>query len=339
MAEKCILESAIGETRAVVTLKNKPVEFYIRRWSEAGQARAGDVFSGRITSVDKVLMAAFIDLGDGGAAGLLRFTMTPNAPRLTEGQMVRVQILRDAEPGKGPLVQFMELSDAKKPGPEKITSLEDTIKSRFPDIEVSEGRVDGIEHSAETEVPIPGGGYAYVEQTRAGTMIDIDTAGGQKTKVSISAAKEIAAHIRLRGIGGLIVIDFPNFRKKKDRADVWQTLKDCLENDPNITKIAPFSRFDVVELTRSRNGPSIAQIINTTAGIPSTETIALAGLRQLEKEARVDGGAKLVLQLPKNAYDWLESDRIGWREPLSDRIGSRYRLEIGNEMQVFKDET
>ena len=46
---------------------------------------------------------------------------------------------------------------------------------------------------------------------------------------------------------------FINFRKKKDRADVWQTLKDCLDNDPNATKIAPFSRFDTVELECSRN--------------------------------------------------------------------------------------
>lgn len=335
MAEKCLIEHAIGETRAVILNKNKPVEFHLRRWSDANKPRAGDIFSGRIAQIDKALMAAFIDLGDKGPHGMLRFTMTSNAPRFTEGQMIRVKILRDAEPGKGPLVAFVESSDVKQPAAESQGTLVDEISARFPGISISEGVVSGMSHAADIEVAVPGGGYFYIEQTRAGTMIDIDTAGGQKMKVSIAAAKAIAHQLRLRGIGGLIVIDFPNFRKKKDRADVWQTLKDCLDNDPNTTKIAPFSRFDTVELTRSRTGLSIGQVLSSNPG----ETAALAGLRRLEKEARIQGGAKFVLQLPKNAYDWLESDKIEWRPALSDRIGNRYRIEIGDKTDIYKDET
>jgi len=333
VVKACVIENAIGETRAAVYAKNKPVEYYLRRWSDANKPRAKDIFSGRIKSVDKQLMAAFVDLGV-GPPGMMRFAMTPNAPRFVEGQMVRVRIYRESEPGKGPLLEYFEPSEAKKPSGEKIGTLSDYIGARFPGIEITEGVVDGIEFVADTEVPIPGGGYFYIEQTRAGTMIDIDTAGGQKTKVSIAAARAITSQLRLRGIGGLVLIDFPNFRNKKDRADVWQTLSDCLGNDPNITKIAPFSRFDTVELTRARTGPSISQILRANPD----ETMALAGVRQLEKEARVDGGAKLVLQLPKNAYDWLESDVIGWRNAMSERIGSRFQLEIGEKTEVFKDD-
>ncbi|NNC36735.1 MAG: ribonuclease E/G [Acidimicrobiales bacterium] len=337
MANKCTIEHAIGETRAAILYKNKPVEYHLRRWSDEGLPRAGDIFAGRVTKVDKQLMAAFVDLG-AGEPGLLRFAMTPNAPRLTEGQMILVRIVRDAEAHKGPLVEFTAKSEVDKPGPQKTGTLDEFIAARFPGISIEEGPVDGIDYVTDTEVALKNGGFIYIEHTRAGTMIDIDTAGGQKTKVSIAAAKEIASQLRLRGIGGLIVIDFPNFRKKKDRADVWQTLQDCLNNDPNITKIAPFSRFDTVEMTRSKSGLTIGQIMLDASGEPSVETLALRGLRRLEKEARVDGGARLVLQLPQKAYDWLQSGVILWEQPLAERIGARFKLVSGDKLDVFKDE-
>lgn len=338
MADTCTIEYAIGETRAAVTHKGKIVEYHLRRWSDEGSPRAGDIFAGRVSKVDGQLMAAFIDLGAGGQPGLMRFAMTPNAPRITEGQMIRVRIARDAEPNKGPLVEYTGKSDADKPGSEKTGSLEDFLTSRYPDIKIETGPVDGIDYISDTEVALKDGGYIYIEQTRAGSMIDIDTAGGQKTKVSMAAARDIAAQLRLRGIGGLVVIDFPNFRKKKDRSDVWQTLQDCLNNDPNITKIAPFSRFDTVELTRSRSGLTIGQIVLDKYGEPSAETVAIKGLRRLEKEARIDGGARLVLQLPKKAYDCLQAGTILWEQPLSERIGARFKLVVGDKFDVFKDE-
>jgi Ribonuclease G/E len=340
MAEKCILEKAIGETRAAVITNGKPIEFHLRRWSDEGRPRAGDVFSGRIRSVDNGLMAAFLDLGlgdDKAVTGMLRFSLAPNAPKFVEGQMVRVEIIREAEKDKGPLVMFKELSDSAKPGPETVSSLEDMISKRFPNIKFENGEVGGVDYASEAEIALSGGGYIYIEHTRAATMIDIDTAGGQKTKVSIAAAKEIASQIRLRGIGGLILIDFPNFRKKKDRADVWQTLKDCIDNDINLVKIGHFSRFDTVELTRSRSGPTITQITNDRFGNPTPETTALSGLRRIEKEARVDGGAKLVLQLPEPALDWLNADTINWQQALSEKIGKRYRVVSGTGVDVYKD--
>ena len=333
----CTIEHAIGETRAAIHHKGKDVEYHLRRWSDEGVPRAGDIFSGRVTKVDSQLMAAFIDLGAGDQPGLMRFSMTPNAPRLSEGQMVRVRIVRDAEPNKGPLVEFTDISDAEKPGAEKTGRLEDFIASRYPNIKIDQGLVGGIDYVSDTEVALKVGGYIYIEHTRAGTMIDIDTAGGQKTKVSIAAAREIAAQLRLRGIGGLVVIDFPNFRKKKDRSDVWQTLQDCLHSDPNITKIAPFSRFDTVELTRSKSGLTIGQIMLDKFGEPSAETMALKGLRRLEKEARVDGGARLVLQLPQKAFEWLQSGVIAWEQALSERIGARFKVVSGDKLDVFKD--
>lgn len=338
MADICRIEKAVGETRACVMHKKQVIEFFVRRWSGLNTPQVGDQFSGRVQRIENGMMAAFVDLGPhSGPAGLLRFTMSPGAPRLVEGQMLQVKILREAEPGKGPLLGFVAESNAKSPQKETSVSLEDMIKARYPNVVTEEGEVSGISWAAEEEVALKTGGYIYIEHTRAATMIDVDTAGGQKTKVSIEAAKEVARQIRLRGIGGLVLIDFPNFRKKKDRADVWQTLSDGFNSDPNTVKIGPFSRFDTVELVRSRSSQTISQILLGQDGLPTPETMALKGLRRLTKEARIDGGAKLVLELPKAAYEWLGAGHIDWETALIETMGARYRVCEADSLDVYKD--
>ena len=338
MAKLCRIENAIGEERAAVIAHKRDIEYYVRRWSAQGLARKGEVFSARVKRIEKDLMAAFVDMGN-GESGLLRFTMAPNAPRLVEGAMVRVEVLREAETGKSPFVRFIEPSDAAKPAKEKTISLKDAISARYPDIQFEDSPVNGIEEAAETQVALHGGGFIYIEHTRAGTMIDIDTGSGQKAQVGINAAREIARQIRKRGIGGLILIDFPNFRQKKIQADVWQTLKDGFKDDPDSPKIAPFSRFGTIEMTRTRRSAHIAQIIMGKDGEPTFETVALRGLRRLTTEAKIDGGTRLVLQVPEAAYQWLEADTISWRKVLADRIGKRFRIMPGARIDIFKDET
>lgn len=338
MAKLCRIEDAIGEQRAAIINHKRDVEYYVRRWSDSDTARKGEVFSARVLRIDKDMMAAFVDMGS-GANGLLRFAMATNAPRLIEGAMVRVEVLRQTETGKGPLVRFMEPSDADKPCKEKSADLRQALTARYPDIKFEDGHVNGVDEAAETEIALEGGGYVYIEHTRAGTMIDVDTGTGQKGAVGLAAAREIARQIRKRGIGGLLLIDFPNFRKRKVQADVWQTFKDGFNDDPDMPKIAPYSRFGTIEMTRTRTGPSIAQIMMGTDGEPTTETLALRGLRRLATEASVEGGARLVLQVPKSAFQWLESDAIGWRKALAERIGERFRIVSGASIDVYKDET
>ncbi len=338
MAKLCRIEDAIGEERAAVIVHKRDVEYYIRRWSEKGVARKGEVFSARVLRIDKDMMAAFVDMGS-GENGLLRFAMSNNAPRLVEGAMVRVEVLRQAETGKGPLVRFLEPSEADKPAKEKSVSLREAISDRYPGIKFEETHVNGVDEAADTEVALQGGGYIYIEHTRAGTMIDVDTGTGQKSAVGIAAAREIARQVRKRGIGGLILVDLPNFRKRKVQADVWQTFKDGFNDDPDMPKIAPYSRFGTIEMTRTRTGPSIAQIMIGKDGELTTETIALQGLRRLTTEANVEGGAKLVLQVPEAAFQWLEADTIGWRNALAERIGERFRLVSGATIDVYKDES
>ncbi len=338
MAKLCRIEQAVGEERAAIIDHKRDVEYYVRRWSDRDIARRGEVFSARVLHLDKDMMAAFVDMGS-GENGLLRFSMAANAPRLVEGALVRVEVLRQAEPHKGPLVGFMEPSCADKPGREKTINLREAISARYPGIRFEDGHVNGVDEAAETEIALQGGGFVYIEHTRAGTMIDVDTGNGQKSAVGVMAAREIARQIRKRGIGGLILIDFPNFRKRKVQADVWQTLKDGFNNDPDKPKIANFSRFGTVEMTRIRTGPSIAQIMMDKNGEPTSETLALRALRRLAGEAKINGGARLVLQVPDAAFIWLEADIIGWRKAMAERIGQRFRIVSGKTIDVYREET
>jgi len=329
----CILERGIGETRALIRLGRKPVEVHIRRDSQAARPFEGDMFAGRITRIDKNMMAAFVDLG-AGESGLLRFATAPNAPRLCEGDGVEVRIKRTQEPGKAALLEFVGKTKVREPGKIKALSLQDVLQARWPGLVFEKGRVDLVEPLCESEVALPSGGFVYIDHTRAGTMIDVDSGTAPKFKTAMEAAKEVSRQIRLRGIGGLILTDFPNLRAKKQRADVWQTFADGFNTDPDTDKIAPFSRFGTIEMSRTRHGPSIAQIY---AQNPA-ETLALLGLRRLLQEVQGQGGARWVLQLPKPGFDWLEQNVIDWRGQLEGRIGARFRIIKGATLDVFRDD-
>lgn len=334
---KLCVEERIGETRAALYKGKSCLELFLTRRSEGLRPSAGDIFSGRVRSVDSALSAAFLDLGD-DQPGFLNFSAAPGAPRFREGQMLRVRVTREAEGDKGPILSYIEVSEAETPARETGEDIISRLKGMYPDLEVTQAAVPDFLGAIEPDVALKGGGSITIERTRAITAIDVDTgAAQQKRGVAIAAAKEAARQIRLRGIGGLILIDFPNLRKKKDRDDTWQCLVDNFEGDPRAVKLAPFSRFGTVELSRAKTGRSLSEIMLNRHGLPTPETQALEGLARLVREGRASGGAQLELMLPKAGYDWLMSDKIDWKAQLNNEIGARYSVAIGDGIDVRAD--
>ncbi|WP_017930265.1 ribonuclease E/G [Robiginitomaculum antarcticum] len=331
-------ERRIGEIRyALVKGKAGAVEYHLFRDSQAGYPRAGDIFNARVTTLDKSLSAAFLDLGF-GPAGFLNFTLATNAPRLREGMMIRAEILREAEAEKGPVVKFTGRSDADKTGRISGTSVEDELIARYPNAKITDTVIEGFDISREREFAISQGGTLTIEPTRAVTAIDVDTnTGGQKRDVAIAAAKSAARLVRLFNIGGLILIDFPGLRKKNERDQSWKALSTALDNDPATTKIAPMSRFGTVEFTRQKSGQSLIQMQLDRFGQLTPETLALDGLNRLIRESRVHGGAQLTLYLPQAAMDWLSKNEIDWNDAVTERIGARFRLELGPAIDIASD--
>jgi ribonuclease G len=117
---------------------------------------------------------------------------------------------------------------------------------------------DAIAALAEPRVPLPGGGSLVIEPTEALIAIDVN-AGSEASALSanLAAAAEIARQLRLRHIGGIVVIDFISMGRERDQDQVTAALKSALADDPSQTHIIPMSPLGLVEMTRERRGPGL----------------------------------------------------------------------------------
>ena len=112
----------------------------------------------------------------------------------------------------------------------------------------------------------PGGGSLIIEPTAALTAIDVNGAG-RPLEVDLAAAREVARQLRLRRIGGTVVIDFVDLESKRDRARLHAALRQALADDPATVQLYPMSPLGLVELSRQRLGPSLAELLGRAAPI------------------------------------------------------------------------
>lgn len=337
MKRRCVIEKAIGETRAAVYEGRKLVELYVRRETDAGKPRQGDVFAGRVSKIDQSMGGAFIDIGT-KYDGLFKFTNSPNAPRFTEGQMAEFEVSKSTEIGKGPVLKFKQLTEMDKPAKVSGDDLKTTLAKRYEGIVFTEADVSVIDEATETELAIKGGGTISIERTRALVAIDVDKGTAVSSfDVSMAALPMIANELRLRGLGGLVVIDLPNLRQPRQRNTVFKAAEREFADDPNNVKLAPLSRFGVMELTRYKPELSLDEVLNNRVGSPTTETLALRALRQLEREGRANGGAKLTMTVRHHVMNWLEENHIDWKAKLTNRLGARFEVVVGGTPSIVAD--
>jgi len=151
----------------------------------------------------------------------------------------------------------------------KRFSREDKVKIRF----YSNPRplfhkynlMDQIESIFSRQVSLPGGGHIVVDETEALIAIDVNSGRNRAGKdhpetiinTNLEAAAEVARQLRLRNVGGLIVIDFIDMRSRKDQQTVYRALKDALQEDRAKNKVLPISPLGLVEMTRQRERESL----------------------------------------------------------------------------------
>lgn len=156
-----------------------------------------------------------------------------------------------------------------------------------------------IKNALSRTVSLPSGGYLVIERTEALTSIDINTGrfvgktnNLEETivKTNLEAAVEIAYQLRLRNIGGLIIIDFIDMETAAHRDQVHKALEKALENDRGRVKITRISEFGIVEMTRKRTRESLEQMLcepcPACAGsgrVKTAETVAHELLRELHR--------------------------------------------------------
>jgi ribonuclease G len=158
-----------------------------------------------------------------------------------------------------------------------------------------------IERSLKRKVWLRSGGYLIMDETEALTVIDVNTGkftGGANlsetiVKTNIDAANEIARQLRLRDIGGIIVIDFIDMNIARDRQSVIRALEQSLKRDRSRTKISTISPLGLVEMTRKRTAETIGSFLTDTCPhcggrgyLPSAETLSITVEREIVREVR-----------------------------------------------------
>ncbi|MEM5550539.1 ribonuclease E [Pseudoalteromonas neustonica] len=170
-----------------------------------------------------------------------------------------------------------------------------------------------IESAFQREVRLPSGGSIVIDPTEALTSIDINsskaTKGGDIEETALNtnleAADEIARQLRLRDLGGLIVIDFIDMTPPRHQREVENRLKDAVRPDRARVQIGKISRFGLLEMSRQRLRPSLGEAsqgpcprCSGQGTIRSNESIALSILRLIEEEAIKDNTSQVNAQVP-----------------------------------------
>lgn len=167
-----------------------------------------------------------------------------------------------------------------------------------------------IEALASPAVPLPGGGRITIEETQALTAIDVDagTATGRDERstargVNAAAAREIARQLRLRRIGGLVVVDFLRLRNPKDRERLIADFTAALASLPWNHAVGRFSRFGLLDLEIAHPGRSLAAEIAApeAAGRFNLATLARRALRAALTEARANPGRPVAIRTRNDA--------------------------------------
>ncbi len=196
-----------------------------------------------------------------------------------------------------------------------------------------------IESAFSREVRLPSGGALVFDHTEALVTIDINssrsTAGGDIEETALNtnleAAEEIARQLRLRDLGGLIVIDFIDMMNNQNQREVENCLRENLKMDRARVQIGKISRFGLLEMSRQRLRASLGESSHILCPrcqgqgtIRGTESLALSVLRIIEEEAMKDLTAKVIAQLPTDAATFLLNEK---REAISN-IEHRHDVDI-----------
>lgn len=185
-----------------------------------------------------------------------------------------------------------------------------------------------IEHQIETAfsrtVNLPSGGAIVIDHTEALVSVDVNSAratrGGDieetATRTNLEAADEIARQMRLRDLGGLIVVDFIDMDEGKNRREVEQRMRDALRFDRARVQFSTISKFGLLEMSRQRLRPSLSEgshitcpRCNGTGHIRDTESSALQILRIIQEESMKDGTSAVHVQVPVEVTSFLLNEK------------------------------
>ncbi|MED5534356.1 MAG: Rne/Rng family ribonuclease [Pseudomonadota bacterium] len=201
-----------------------------------------------------------------------------------------------------------------------------------------------IESAFSHSVTLPAGGSIVIDHTEALTAIDINSARATKggdiestaLNTNLESAEEIARQLRIRDLGGLIVIDFIDMGPHRNQRDVENKLREAVKQDRARIQIGRISRFGLLEMSRQRLRPSLGESTQSVCArcngighVRSVESLALAILRLIGEEARKERTAKIIAQLPLDVTNYVLNEKRDWVQAIQEGSDVRVIL-IGN---------
>ncbi|WP_083827573.1 Rne/Rng family ribonuclease [Rickettsiella massiliensis] len=197
------------------------------------------------------------------------------------------------------------------------------------------GLEDAVESAFKPEVRLPSGGTIVINRTEALVAIDINSGRSTRNtdieetaiKTNLEAAKEIAHQLRVRDLGGLIVIDFIDMNSEENKRKVENCLREATKHDRARIQIGRISSFGLLEMSRQRLRHSLGKGNETLCPhcsgqgtIRSIESLSLSLIRSIEKEALKKSTIKIQVEVPVEIITYLINEKRGTLVKLEDRL-------------------
>ncbi|MCM2131092.1 ribonuclease G [Larsenimonas rhizosphaerae] len=202
---------------------------------------------------------------------------------------------------------------------------------------------DELQRALERKVQLKSGGYLVVDQTEAMTTIDINTGAfvGHRNleetifKTNLEAATAIARQLRLRNLGGIIIIDFIDMEDAEHRRQVMRVLERAMERDRAKTKLTGVTELGLVQLTRKRTRESLEQVLcescpvcHNRGTLKTAETVCYEIFREILREERAYGPDTYMVLAAQNVVDRLLDEESTAVADLESFIGKPIRFQV-----------
>ena len=200
-----------------------------------------------------------------------------------------------------------------------------------------------IEKALSRRVDLKSGGYLIIDQTEAMTTIDVNTGGfvGSRNfddtifKTNLEAAQAIARQLRLRNLGGIIVVDFIDMESPEHRAAVLEELKRALARDRTRMSVNGFTALGLVEMTRKRTRESLAHVLcepcptcDGRGAVKTAHTVCYEILREILREARAFNAREYRVLASQSVIDLFLEEESASLAMLSDFIGKPISVQV-----------
>ena len=205
------------------------------------------------------------------------------------------------------------------------------------------GVEDEIQKALGRKVALKSGGYLIIDQTEAMTTIDVNTGGfvGHRNleetifKTNLEAATALSRQLRVRNLGGIIIIDFIDMKDPEHRRQVHRTLEKAMERDYAKTIITGVSELGLVEMTRQRTRESLEHVMcvdcpvcEGRGSVKSAETICYEIFREILREARAYDNDKLLVLASQSVVDRLLDEESASVADLEEFIGKSIQFQV-----------